>query len=81
MLLTKKTSIDQITVMENGIILIRKVTSVMEDGVELSKIYDRTSLTPGSSLTNQPDNVAAIASAVWTPQVVAAFVNGQLTVV
>ena len=37
MALTKEVKIDQITVTENGIVLVREVTRVLEDGVELSK--------------------------------------------
>jgi DNA-binding transcriptional LysR family regulator len=73
MSLTKSTVIDQITVTENGIVLFREATRIMEDGVELSKTYHRSSLTPGQDLTGIPDNVVAICNAAWTPEVVAAF--------
>lgn len=65
--------VDQITVTENGIILYREATKIIEDGVELTKTYHRTSLTPGQDLTGQPANVAAIANTVWTDEVVAAY--------
>jgi len=51
MALTKSTTVDQITVTENGIILYREATRIMEDGNELSKAYHRSSLTPGQDLT------------------------------
>jgi len=73
MSLTKQTIVDQITVTENGIILYREATSILEDGVELSKTYHRSSLTPGQDLTGQPEKVVAIAQAAWTPEVVAAY--------
>ena len=73
MALTKTTNIDQITVTENGIVLYREATRVIEDGVEISKTYHRTSLAPASDLTNVPDNVVAIANVVWTPEVIAAY--------
>jgi hypothetical protein len=50
-------SIDQTTVTENGIILYREATKIIEDGVELTKTYHRTSLTPGQDLTGQPAQV------------------------
>jgi len=65
--------IDQITVTENGIILYREATKIIEDGVELTKTYHRSSLTPGQDLTDQPANVVAIANTVWTDEVVAAY--------
>ena len=73
MALEKTTSVDQITVTENGIVLFREATRIMEDGNEISKTYHRTSLTPGQDLTGQPANVVAIANAAWTAEVVAAY--------
>ena len=73
MSLTKTTSIDQITVTENGIVLYRETTRIMEDGNEISKTYHRTSLTPAQDLTGHPANVVAICNTAWTPEVVAAY--------
>jgi homospermidine synthase len=73
MSLTKTTTIDQITVTENGIVLYREATRIMEDGKELSKTYHRSSLTPGQDLTGIPANVVAICNVAWTEAVVAAY--------
>ena len=73
MSLTKTTSIDQITVTENGIVFYREVTHIMEDGNELSKTYHRSSLTPAQDLTGVPANVAAICNVAWTAEVIAAY--------
>jgi DNA-binding transcriptional LysR family regulator len=73
MSLTKTTAIDQITVTENGIVLYREATRIMEDGQQLSQTYHRTSLTPGQDLAGQPANVVAICNTAWTPAVVAAY--------
>jgi hypothetical protein len=73
MAITKETTVDQITVQENGIILYREATKIIEDGVELTKKYHRTSLTPGQDLTGQPANVVAIANTVWTAECIAAY--------
>ena len=77
MSLTKQTVIDQITVTENGIILFREATRIMEDGNEISKTYHRSSLTPGQDLTGVPTNVVAICNAAWTAEVVAAYQAAQ----
>jgi hypothetical protein len=77
MSLTKETVIDQITVNENGIILYREATRIMEDGVQLSQTYHRSSLTPAQDLTGVPANVAAICNAAWTPEVIAAYQAAQ----
>ena len=77
MTMEKQTVVDQITVTENGIILYREATRIIEDGVQLTQTYHRTSLTPGQDLTGQPDKVVAIAEAAWTPEVVAAYEAAQ----
>jgi len=73
MSLTKETVVDQITVTENGIVLYREATRIMEDGKELSKTYHRSSLTPAQDLTGIPANVVAICNVAWTPEVIAAY--------
>ena len=73
MSLTKTTNVDQITVTENGTVLYREATRIMEDGNELSKTYHRSSLTPGQDLTGVPDNVVAICNVAWTAEVIAAY--------
>ena len=77
MALTKETVVDKIEVTENGIILYREATRIMEDGNQISQTYHRTSLTPGQDLTGQPANVVAIAQAAWTAEVVAAYEAAQ----
>ena len=77
MSLTKSTVIDQITVTENGIILYREATRIMEDGVQLSQTYHRSSLTPGQDLTGVPANVVAHCNTAWTAEVVAAYQAAQ----
>ena len=73
MAITKEKVIDQITVTENGIILYREATRIMEDGVELTKTYHRTSLTPDQDLTDVPQKVVAICNVAWTLDVVNAY--------
>jgi len=73
MSLTKTTVVDQITVQENGSILYREATRIMEDGNQISQTYHRSSLTPAQDLTGVPANVVAICNTVWTPAVIAAY--------
>jgi hypothetical protein len=77
MSITKTTTVDQITVQENGSIFYREATRIMEDGVELTKTYHRSSLTPAQDLTGVPANVVAICNTVWTAEVVAAYQAAQ----
>jgi hypothetical protein len=73
MALTKEIAVDQITVTENGTVLVREVTRIMEDGKELSKQYHRTSFAPSSDVSAQPQNVQDICNVAWTPEIVNAY--------
>ena len=73
MSLTKTTTVDQITVTENGTVLYREATRIMEDGNEISKTYHRSSLTPEQDLTGVPDSVVAICNTAWTDEVKSAY--------
>jgi hypothetical protein len=73
MSLTKTTSVDQITVEENGIVLYREATRIIEDGNQISQTFHRSSLTPAQDLTGVPANVVAICNVAWTPEVIAAY--------
>lgn len=77
MSLTKTTVVDQITVQENGIVLYREATRIMENGIELTKSYHRNSLSPAQDLTGVPTNVVAICNTVWTAEVIAAYQAAQ----
>jgi hypothetical protein len=69
----KTTTVDQITVAENGTVLYREATSNMKNDKELSKTYYRNSLIPGQDLTNIPINVVAICNVAWTAEVITAY--------
>jgi hypothetical protein len=77
MSLTKTTTVDQITVTENGIVLYREATKILENDVEISKQYHRSSLTPAQDLTGVPANVVAICNVAWTAEVIAAYQAAQ----
>ena len=77
MSLTKQVVIDQITVTENGIVLYREVTRIIENGNQISQTFHRSSLTPAQDLTGVPANVVAICNTVWTAEVIAAYQAAQ----
>jgi hydroxymethylpyrimidine pyrophosphatase-like HAD family hydrolase len=77
MSITKTISVDQITVTENGAVIYREATRIIEDGTELAKSYHRNSLIPAQDLTGVPANVVAICNAAWTPEVIAAYQAAQ----
>jgi hypothetical protein len=73
MSLIKVKTVDQITVSENGIVMYREATRIMEDGNEISKTYHRSSLAPEQDLTGVPDSVVAICNTAWTDEVKTAY--------
>ena len=77
MSITKSTAVDQITVTENGTILYREATRIMEDGNQISQTYHRSSLIPAQDLTGVPANVVAICNTVWTAECIAAYQAAQ----
>lgn len=72
-MITKEIVIDQITADENGNLMYREVTRIIEDGKELSRAYHRSSLAPGSDLTGIDPKVVLMAQATWTPELIAPF--------
>jgi hypothetical protein len=73
MALEKQIAIDKIEILENGSIQVRQIIRIVEDGTELSASYHRWTLNPSDDLTSQDPKVVAIANAVWTPEVIAAY--------
>ena len=69
----KETTVDQITVAEDGSVLYREATVVIENGIHVAKTYHRTPLTPGQNLAGQPNEVVAVCNATWTPEVISAY--------
>ena len=72
MAITKRTEIKE-EILPNQVIQIRTTTVVEEDGVELGRSHHRHVVVPGQDLTGEADEVQAIASALWTPAVIAAY--------
>jgi hypothetical protein len=73
MSITETKNIDQIVVAKYGDVTYREVTQIMRGDEVVAQTYHRTSLTPGQDLTGQPEKVAVIARAAWTPEVIAAY--------
>jgi hypothetical protein len=73
MALTEITKVDQIELVETNHIQIRTATIIERDGTEISRTFHRHVLAPGDDITNEDPKVQAIANAVWTEEVIAAF--------
>lgn len=73
MALTEQQVVDEITVVEDGIVRVRTATVIKRDGVEINRSFHRHMVCPGDDLTGQDARVTAIANATWTDEVVAAY--------
>ena len=73
MALTEKTKVDQIEVTEGNHIQVRTATIIEKDEVELTRTFHRCSFYPGSDVSNEDAKVQAIANAIWTAEVIAAY--------
>ncbi len=77
MALTETTKVDQIEIVENGSIQIRTATIIERDGIEISRTFHRHVKHPGEDVSNEDPKVQAIVNAVWTEEVVAAYLEAQ----
>jgi hypothetical protein len=77
MALEKTISVDLIEVIENGSIQVRTKTAIVEDGKEITSQFHRHVVVPGADVSAEDAKVQAIASAVHTPEVVAAYEAAQ----
>jgi len=78
MAITKTTEIGKIEVVgEYKHVQVRTDTVIKEDGTELSRKYHRHVLTPDLDISGEDAEVQAVANAVWTDSVKAAWKTFQ----
>ena len=75
MALSKEVSYDYEIRGDYKIIQERQKTAILEDGKELSSSYHRRSLAPDADVSGESSEVQALASAVWTDEVKAAYAS------
>lgn len=73
MSLEKVTSVDLIEVIENGTLQVRTKTAIKENGVEISSKFHRHTVAPGADVSAEDAKVQAIAAAIHTTDVIAAY--------
>jgi hypothetical protein len=73
MSLAQTTNIEKIEVVANGVVQVKEVTVITNNGQEVARTAHRYSLVPGQDIANQPANVQAICTAAWTPQIVSDY--------
>ena len=60
-------------ILPNQVIQVRRADVIKKDGVEVGRTYHRNIVHPGQDVSDQPAEVQAIAAALWTAEVVAAY--------
>ena len=60
-------------ILPNQVIQVRRADVIKKDGVEVGRSYHRNVVVPGQDVSEQPAEVQAIAAALWTPEVIAAY--------
>ena len=68
-MLEKKITFDH-SITELGHIQVRRITRVMEDGVEIGKQYHRHVVSPGDDFVNEDERTKKIAQVVHTTKVI-----------
>lgn len=73
MALTEKTLVDKIELVQSNHIQVRTANIIERDGVEVTRTFHRHVLAPGDDVSGEDLKVQAIANAVWTEEVIAAY--------
>ena len=60
-------------ILPNQVIQLRTATVVLKDGEEVGRQYHREVFSPGDDVSGAPGEVQAIASALWTADVISAY--------
>ena len=74
MTISSTTIIDKIEVLQNGVLQIRQAQILTENNQEIARNYTRWTRVPGDQeAQSDPIPVPAIASAIWTSNVISAY--------
>lgn len=76
-MLTERTIFSLCEVLPSTILQVRLADQIVDGEVVKASTFRRYCLNPGDDLTGQPEQVVAIAGAVWTPSAVAAYAASQ----
>jgi len=79
MALIEKQIVDRVELVESNHIQVRTANIIEKDGTEIARTLHRHVLSPGDSIVNEDPKVQAIANAVWTEEVIAAYQASLVT--
>ena len=77
MALTEKTIIDKIEVLESNSIQVRTANIIEKDGVEITRSFHRHVVNPSNDISREDAKVQAVANAIWTEEIIAAYLESQ----
>lgn len=67
----------KLEILENGSIQVRRADVISEDGVDIATSYHRHAVYPGDDVSNETEQVQAIAAIVHTEECIAAYEASQ----
>ena len=73
MALIEKQIVDLVELVQSNHIQVRTANIIEKDGTEIARTFHRHVLSPGDSIVNEDPKIQAIANAVWTEEVIAAY--------
>ena len=73
MALIEKQIVDLVELIQSNHIQVRTANIIEKDGTEIARTFHRHVLSPGDSIVNEDPKIQAIANAVWTEEVIAAY--------
>jgi hypothetical protein len=77
MALIEKQIVDLVELVQTNHIQVRTANIIEKDGTEIARTFHRHVLAPGDSIVNEDPKVQAIANAVWTEEIIAAYLQSQ----
>jgi hypothetical protein len=72
-MLTERSIFSLCEVLPNRTIQVRMSDQIVDGETVKASTFRRYCLPPDSDLTGQPEQVVAVANAIWTPEVIAAY--------
>ena len=76
-MLEKQVLVDQIEVLENGVVQVRTATKIMDDNKEINRSFHRHIVAPGQDYSQEDAKVQAICAVIQTANVIAAYQAAQ----
>jgi hypothetical protein len=77
MALIEKSIVDKVEFLENNSIQVRTANVIEKDGVEIARTFHRHVVHPGDDVSGEDPKVQAIASAVWTEEIIEQYLQTQ----